>query len=124
MKQNTALTEQELGEKVFAVLREYKLNNMQFDDGSDFYPLVDLMTRDGHAITDGEEEMRRLAGEVSSELIAHIRTLTQSQEARDLALITFVDETDSTRHPYKDKLLAAFNAQYAPIVPPGNTEEK
>lgn len=42
--------------KVYNALREYRLSNIRDHDGFE-YPLVDLMTRDGVSISDGEMEL-------------------------------------------------------------------
>ena len=52
--------------KVFATLRDYRMQNMSdADDPSCAYPLVDLMSNDGASIATGEEEMVNLADEIS-----------------------------------------------------------
>jgi hypothetical protein len=52
---------------IATVLRDYRLSNMRDDIGG-AYPLVDLMSNDGHSIATGEEEMVWLADEISASL--------------------------------------------------------
>lgn len=49
------------------VLRKHRMSNMEDEDGGAF-PLVDLMTRDGHTIGDGEWQMIVLADEIDMAL--------------------------------------------------------
>jgi hypothetical protein len=49
---------------VYATLREYGMPNMADEDGLGPYPLVDLMSREGETIADGEAQMAELADEI------------------------------------------------------------
>lgn len=53
--------------RVFDALRGYRLSNIRYEEG-DGYCLVDLMTREGVAITDGEFELVSLADDIVSAL--------------------------------------------------------
>lgn len=53
--------------RVFDALRGYRLSNIRYEEG-DGYCLVDLMTREGVAITDGELELVSLADDIASAL--------------------------------------------------------
>lgn len=53
-----------LEETIYRTMREFRLSNMLYEEG-DAYCLVDAMTADGRDISDGEEQMRELAGEIA-----------------------------------------------------------
>lgn len=46
---------------IFEAIRHHQMSNMMMDDGEGFYPLVDLMTRDGMDIGDGIDQMQTLS---------------------------------------------------------------
>lgn len=69
---------------IFEAMRHHQMSNMQCDDGEGFYPLVDLMTRDGMDIGDGIEQMQNLSWAIEEAVETHIA----AQDAENARLKT------------------------------------